>query len=303
MRITLDDLNGRVAASFREKVRALLEEESPETGCLSAAERHARTLLRQETAAKVPGRTGSVFPLIASLLLVGSYASFYFDANVPAVVVPVALSSLGVLTIGQVVLIGRETRSQQRHYPPEVMQAVFSLVLRTRAEGIYRDILLLLADRDMPLDDQAARDILRQLNLLLENRFRLETQRRKVGSLLAATSLSQLEAERAELGRKAAQTQDAVAGETLQESVDLCERRLQHARALLPMLERLDAQQEVIHQALATVHSALVRLQAASLTLAAVSVSDITETVHRIDAQTRAVEQAVEEVMTLRVGQ
>jgi phosphoribosylformylglycinamidine (FGAM) synthase PurS component len=69
------------------------------------------------------------------------------------------------------------------------------------------------------------------------------------------------------------------------------------------MLGRLDAQGEVIQQALASVHFAVARLRATAPVPFAASVRDIKETVARINRQTRAVEEAVTEVMTLRGGQ
>jgi hypothetical protein len=56
---------------------------------------------------------------------------------------------------------------------------------------------------------------------------------------------------------------DPQAKADMQQSLAMCEKRLQDVRALAPSIERLEAQKEVLHQTLMTIQASVVRLQAA----------------------------------------
>ncbi len=300
MYISLQDLNPRIAKALNEQVVVLSEKRADQQD-LSEQERHACAVLQQQemTDTQLPPFSGTTVPLLMSVLIVGTYASSYIDYTVSAFGVPLTFASFLCL----VGWLSRKTEPVgQVRYSPEVLRAVFPLILRTRAEGIYHEALLLLSDREIPLDDPTRRDVLRHLNALLEDRYQLDTHRRRVLTLKDSHALADLEAERDALAQRMERADDAAAREALRQSTALCEARLESVRALDPMLARLDAQQEIIHQALASIHFALARLQVAPAPLAMPSIAEIHQTVARINSQTRAVEEAVAEVMALRAG-
>jgi hypothetical protein len=298
MYISQQDLNPRIAKAFDEQILVLSEKRARQQD-LSEPERHACAVLerQQEADTQLPPFSGTTVPLLMSVLIVGTYAGFYFDYTVSAFGAPLTFASL-------LCFVGWLSRKTEIVGPlrcsPEVLRAVFPLILRTRAEDIYYESLLLLSDRETPLDEPTRRDILRHLNTLLENRYQLDTNRRRILTLKDSHALAGLEAERDELEQKRERTDDVVTQEALRQSVALCQARLESARALGPMLTRLDAQQEIIHQALASIHFALARLQVAPATLAMPDITEIHQTVARINNQTRAMEEAVAEVMALR---
>ena len=88
----------------------------------------------------------------------------------------------------------------------------------------------------------------------------------------------------------------------IEQSIELLETRCQVAQTLQPSLERVEAQQEVILQTLASVQSSLARMKVAPAALTAPDIAVIQSSISEVTGQTRAVEQAVQEVMSIRSG-
>lgn len=179
-------------------------------------------------------------------------------------------------------------------------RAALAEAAQTRAERLYGEILLMLADSDTPLHPRTGRDILRQCNALVADSYRVETQRRKVRTLLtedADAEIGRGAAEHADLQNRLRAADDPLTRRSLNESVALCAERLENLRALAPMIGRLDAQQEMICQALLLARTALAREQVTPVALHLPDVAGLRETVRQVTSQTRAVEEAVAEVI------
>jgi hypothetical protein len=179
------------------------------------------------------------------------------------------------------------------------IQDVSAAVPLTRAERIYVETLGELLGAAHVLGEPTARDLLPQLNELLENDRHLESQRLRAQAAIGIRTAPQLEAERADLARRAEAATDPVARQAMLQSLQLCDERLRSFRALEPHLVRIDAQRELISQTFASVQSALAGTQVQSLAPGAVIGEDLQQSVRQINQQTRAVEQAVQELMTL----
>ncbi len=183
----------------------------------------------------------------------------------------------------------------------EELRAVFPLLSLTRAERVYCDTVLFLAAMDVEAGAEVSlHDTLRQLNSLLTQSRKLEDRRKSLLPVLGTNTLAELQNEFGDLGSRLDATTDAVARDSLQQSLRMCSVRMENARAFEQGLVRLNAQQEAIVHTIASVHSALARMQIASEPATAASAADISHTVADMTQQTYAVEQAVQEVMTLR---
>jgi hypothetical protein len=180
----------------------------------------------------------------------------------------------------------------------EVREASAAVPL-SRAERSYVDTLTELLGAARVIGEPTARDLLPQLNELLENDRQLERQRQRAQTAMGIRSAAQLEAERADLARRTEATTDPIALQAMQQSLQLCEERLRSIHALEPHLVRIDAQRELISHAFAAVQSSLAGSLVSSTAPGAVIVEDLQHSVRQINQQTRAVEQAVQEVMTL----
>ena len=150
------------------------------------------------------------------------------------------------------------------------------------------------------ISEMTGRDILSTLNTLLEQaRFvndRLERLRKATG----AESTVELVEERDRLAGRIARAEDPQARQDLTQSLAMCDVRLRSARELSPLLERLDAQSEVIEQTFLSVQASVSRLQIAPSALTAPDVEEVKRVVDEVTAQTQAVEDAVQQVMSLR---
>ena len=186
---------------------------------------------------------------------------------------------------------------------PEEMRAVFPLLKLSRAERIYCDALLLLARTETTAEtERNFRNLLQQLNDLMRNARQLEAQKQSLLPIMGMHSIVQLEAEYGELGRRLDSLSDLVSRQALEQSLAMCAARLQNAKTLKQSLERISAQQEAINQTLASALSAMARIQVAPSMKSDTIAEEIAESVSQMNLQTYAVEQAVEEVMTLRTS-
>lgn len=181
------------------------------------------------------------------------------------------------------------------------MKAVFPLLTLTRAERIYCDALLLLARTEADeTTSQTLRETLKQLNTLLQSHRQVEARRLSLLPIMGMNSIPELEAEYGELGRRLDAATDSVTRQSLQQSLQMCANRLENARNLTQSLERLNVQQEAIVQTLSTTLSAMARMQVAPDAQTALVAEEIAATISDMNQRTYAVEQAVEEVITLR---
>jgi hypothetical protein len=183
---------------------------------------------------------------------------------------------------------------------PEELRALASGLDLGRPEMIYLDSVCALLEAGDNVSEQTGRDILTTLNELLEQaRYvcgRLDRLRRAAST----ESIVELEDERKRLASRMAQASDPQAKSDLEQSLAICDDRLRNAKVLEPLIERMDAQREVIVQTLLSVQSSASRLQVAPAALSAPDVEEVRRVIGEVTAQTQAVEHAVEEVMSVR---
>jgi len=131
---------------------------------------------------------------------------------------------------------------------------------------------------------------------------RLQEQSDSVRAVLGGASLAEVEAEAAALSRRSAATGDRATRVVLEQSLDLCCRRLERGRVVGSVVERIEAQQEVLCQTLASLQSSLAGLQAAPVELRSPREEEFRSSIRAIESQTLALEDAVREVLSLFAG-
>jgi hypothetical protein len=318
MRVRWEQIDPRIAAKVGVQVALLAnttgeeqrgEKTVPTTGTTAAV---AATTHAQAAEPEPLGFSWSIYALSVALLVVFLYTSVCFHLTGPALTFFLTLLPVGIVVSSLVPTFalrgdgggsgGNSTRRPRGLLTPDaLLRGAFARAAGTRAERLYGEIILLLAsDTVMRGDARLRRDMLRQCNTLLSDHFRLETQRKRVRRLLAeGKTVSEVESEHAALSLRAAAEMDPIARHALDESVELCEERLESVRALEPLLSRLDAHEEVVCQALSLAQATLTRAEAAALALTPPDVSGLRQTVRRVNSQTRAVEEAVAEITGL----
>jgi hypothetical protein len=193
-------------------------------------------------------------------------------------------------------ILARRSHALREITPTQLRDAAAGLPLSPPERG-YVDALAALFSAADSVGEETVRDLLPLLNETMRRNGELAVQQRRVRIAMGETNATALEEQCAALARRRDETSDPLARQALQQSLELCESRLQNLRALAPSLDRMDAQQELIVHTLASVQSALARLQAAPSALAAPNVDAIRQSVTEINQQTLAVEQAMQEVM------
>lgn len=186
-------------------------------------------------------------------------------------------------------------------FPPKVLRATLPLVEISETERTYFEVVAALSVVGDGLGEQAARGILAQLNALMASCRKLDSRRSELGRTIEQDTVPRVEAERAHLVAKMAAATDAVVRRSLEQSAMICETRLVDLPTVEQNMARLDAQQMVVQQTIASVRSALARMQAAP-SLLSPGVENVADAVGQINLQTLAVEEAVQEVATLSAG-
>lgn len=245
----------------------------------------------------------SAFALFVSVLVVSLYVNVCFNLTGPAFMLLMTLFPVAMLAAVTAPGAGVASKHRPRIWAtsPERLRALLSDAAETRAERLYSEIVALLADA--PLAPRVGREVLREVNTLLQSSARLHAQRRKLlrlqGGDGGAAAIAGAQSEHATLLRRAHEEGDPIARRALGESADLCRERLEHLQALAPTLVRLDAHQEMICQALDLALSALTREQVTPVSLHAPDIARLRTAVRQVSDQTRAVEEAVVEVAGL----
>lgn len=185
----------------------------------------------------------------------------------------------------------------------EEMRAVFRLLTLSRAERVYCDILLFIANMEANQEARhTIRETMNQLNHLLEDSRKLEKRRRGLLSVMGSHVAVELEREQQSLRQRIEAATDRVTRESMEQSLQMVSTRLENALTLEQALVRLNAQQEALVHAFSSTQSALARMQVAPSAATDQAAEEITQTVEQMNQQTRSVEKAVEEVMTLRLS-
>jgi hypothetical protein len=166
-------------------------------------------------------------------------------------------------------------------------------------ETIYLHTLCALMESGDAISEQTGNEILAALNELLEQARYVDGQLERLRTATGTESMRDLEEERELLAGRMAQMHDPRARDYLSQSLGMCDERLRDARTIAPLIEQLDAQREVIHQTLLSVQSSVSRLQVAPSALSAPGVEEVKRVMSQVIAQTHAVEEAVQEVMSV----
>jgi cell division septum initiation protein DivIVA len=187
-------------------------------------------------------------------------------------------------------------------YPADVLEALLRLLSLSPIEKRYGDLLVLLARDPCPLEDEEQERLIEQINGLLNDHRTLNTRRTEILAGHDASEIAQWETERQRLLQEADATPDAIVREVKKESARMLSERIEDANAVLRVAMRMEAQEEAIYQTMGALHSSLTRLSLAPsrIKLAAPDVNGLRDTIDRTRRQTQAVEQAVQEVLTLR---
>lgn len=295
MKILLSDIEPVLAQRIREEEQQIAEAVRAERQLPGWTPFHDAIKLRESGKHTLFRLSGCGIPLLLMPLLVISRM--------------ISGSAIGPLTILFVAAVAISiTYFTQRHYQRRIEKNTeaklvplgLPVVARGKEEKLYSDLLEELAKASGTTED-AARSLLREMNALMSSYRVLEQRYEDSKKAMGNRSVEGLEAERRGLQKRAEAATDPVTREALEQSVLLCASRIESARALTLAQERAKAQQEVVLQTLGSVHASFAHMRNAPNDMD-FEAERLLETVKHLQGRTRAVEKAVEELMTVRTG-
>lgn len=206
------------------------------------------------------------------------------------------LGTLGT-AVGSMVM---RHRSVQNNMNAEELRAVMQVASLSLSETSYIEVVCSLLEAGDNIPDEIAREILQSLSILIDRYRHIDAQLERLKKVVGNESVEALEAEHFRLVDRTAQVEDPQAKEDMQQGLAMCEKRLQDVRALAPSIERLAAQKEVLHQTLMTIQASVVRMQAAPRAVSLPDTTELRQAVDEVTIKTRAVEEAVAEVLVIQ---
>nr|WP_309686340.1 hypothetical protein [Armatimonas sp.] len=258
-----------------------------------------RVGVAQQGLAAVPEKTTlepiwSVFSLLCSLAICALYILVCFRVG-GAVAVFLLLLSPGILLAATNVSRARAPR----HVGAPALRVLLAEPSLLRVERLYSEALLMLletpAKQPAPL-----RALLQDINQLVKADRTMATQQSRLRAATDPQALRGAEIEYQQLIERLACESDPVAHAALTESLDLCEERLTHLRALPLLLHRLDAQRELLCQGVALAHAALLRTRTTPLALIPPELTTLRARVRQLTSESRALEEATQSLQDLQ---
>jgi uncharacterized membrane protein YccC len=227
---------------------------------------------------------GAIPPVIAL------FVSFALQSPLPLI---------GVSIVSLILVFVLRHRIRQ-HFSGALLILGLTKIARTPLERTYASIVAELSKAKGETEESTAYALLGHVNGLVASGSQLEARLMDIRRTVGEDSLKQLESELRELQARAMAAKDPDARTALLQSADICAGCIENTQALHALEERLSAQLELVFQTLTSVQTSFLRMRNAPEGITGASVEKIAEMVNGIQGQTRAVEQAVAEVMQLR---
>jgi xanthosine utilization system XapX-like protein len=207
---------------------------------------------------------------------------------------PFMLFALVVCAAIELVIGYQAYKANKRKLTAEELAAIKPALSLSTAQAAYVDALVALDSAEAIPADQR-NEIVKHLNSLLDEEEQLEGHRK----WLSDVPPTDLENERDRLRVRAEAATDPVAKAAFTQSLEIAEQRLAAATVQMAAVERLDAQQEMIRQAILSVRESVGRMRGAAGMTAPLDLDGLRQNVSLVHNQARSVEAAIEEVRTL----
>ncbi len=290
-----EDIDPTIRALLNERFTQIFHQRNPPTDALSARVRSAGGAAWNKALAQNAEYFWGAGIAFFGIMFGPALAAQSGLAN-PLLVL---LLSTGLSTAWTVMGIRRVQRAMTSVINADVMRYAKESLGLSEGEKAYCDAAVALMDAGNVLGEKAQRDVIKQLNGLLDNYRRLEEPARRAQAASGADSIDALEQELAGLMARRDAQLDAETRAMMDQSVELCRRRLEASRAVEPARQKVEAQQELILQTMASVQASLGRTGGVNINAPDLYLGELRQSVDQVNTQTRAVEEAVAEVVAL----
>jgi hypothetical protein len=183
---------------------------------------------------------------------------------------------------------------------PEELRCLLPAIALEDAERAYCEAVLgILSSKSLDKDNCAS--LLEELNNLVGGYSTLDVYRREIISGLGGDP-GKADAELALLQAQLEDTSDPKTKSTITQSMEILRQRMSRHDNLKPLLGQVSAQQELIRQALRSIQESVARLAIAPERALTLDLENLRRTVGEVNSQATAVEQAVDELLQIRVN-
>lgn len=290
-----EDIDPTIQALLNERFTQIFQQQNPPTDPVSVRVRSAGGAAWNKSLAQNAEYFWGAGAAFLAMMFGPAVAAQSGLAN-PLLVL---LVSMGFSTGWLIAGIRRVKGAMTNVTNADVMRYARENLALSRGEKAYCDAAAALMDADNVLNEVVQRDVIKQLNGLLDNYRRLEEPVRRAQVASGTDSIDALEQELAGLMARRDIQIDPEARAMMDQSVELCRRRLEAARAVEPARQKVEAQQELILQTMASVQASLGRTGGVNIESTDLNLGELQQSVAQVDTQTRAVEEAVAEVVAL----
>lgn len=231
-----------------------------------------------------------------------AWSVFYSVAFVAAIAVKPLLGNpsvnfavLAVIALGLLHASLGYQKSRKR-LSTEELSALLPALDLSPVQRAYSEAALVLCSLNLP--GETADDVWKQLNRLVDEEMRLRSVRERGAIGLSAPA--QVTSEMEDIRKRLDQTNDPMTREALERSLEICQERLQSVQDLSLVVERVDAQLEMLAQSMRGMRDTLQRLSTAPTDASlGLDLQPLRDTVEHASRHTQALEAAVNEVQTL----
>lgn len=223
---------------------------------------------------------------VAGAIIGGAIASVSPGIADPGAVVVITMGASALIAYGFKLARSRPDLSA------EDIRRLMPLFHFDEGETAYLEALLALAENPY-LQEETAKQIIADLNRLLDTYYQLQKQREQLQEAMGTASESEMET----LQQRLAEATDPQARKALQESLDLLRRRLHSRNALSSHRQRMEAHLELILQTLKSLHESLSRLKLAPQSLEEFDIEALRLRLRELQQEATAIENAAQEVL------
>lgn len=186
------------------------------------------------------------------------------------------------------------TKKNRRTASVKELEALLPVLKLDEMGRLYAETLLQVFQSKLP--EEARAEAISELNRLMSEHEHLKSGREKIEGAISSTQIEEIRKDIERLERKVAETHDAEAKRGFEESLSIAQHRMETAQRFFPYLQRIDAQVELVKQALLNLKSDLGRLSLSPSVLEISPLDGLRRSTLSIRSQADEIEKAILEL-------
>lgn len=186
------------------------------------------------------------------------------------------------------------TQKNRRTASVKELEALLPILKLDEMGRLYAETLLQVFQSKLP--EEARAEAISELNRLMSEHEHLKAGREKIESALSSTQVEEIQRDIERLERKVGETTDPEAKLGFEQSLSIARQRMETAQRFHPYIQRIDAQIELVKQALLNLKSDLGRLALSPTVLEISPIDGLRRSTLSIRSQADEIERAILEL-------